>query len=356
MRSPLRLVWRVHLLVLCMWTASASAGVCAVPQYRIRELGMFSFVEDINDSGQVVGTYYGTDSQYRALLWQDGLPAKDLGTLGGTQAVAHGINNLGQVVGRSSTADGSIHAFLWQEGSPMRDLGTLEGGSSVALDINDHGQVVGVSELFRAFLWQEGAPMQDLGPFVARGINNSGAVVGGDFSHIAIINAFLWQEGSLQVLGTLGGDYSTATAINDSGQIAGASCITSNPLDGFRACLWTDGSIRDLGTLGGKDSEALGMNNAGQVVGRSATPTSFRHAFLWDGNSMHDLGTLGGSRSEAVAINNLGWIVGYATDASERTHAVLWEPIPEPTSLAAITLGLAGLGVGVRKRVGRREG
>jgi probable HAF family extracellular repeat protein len=68
---------------------------------------------DINPSAQVVGFHFSQAAQdYRALLWSDGV-LRDLGTLGGSGAMAFGLNAAGQVVGRSRTASGDIHATLW---------------------------------------------------------------------------------------------------------------------------------------------------------------------------------------------------------------------------------------------------
>ena len=112
-------------------------------------------------------------------------------------------------------------------------------------------------------------------------------------------------------LGTLGGTYSEALAVNDLGQVVGASYTAGVPL--LHAFLWTahDGMI-DLGTLGGRYSGATWVNNGGQVVGEStvASDGSF-HAFLWTASEgMIDLGTLGGPVSAAQAVNESGQVVG----------------------------------------------
>ena len=71
-------------------------------------------------------------------------------------------------------------------------------------------------------------------------------------------------------LGTLGGDYSHASGINDAGQVVGVAPTLSNGQ--FHAFITgPDGvGMTDLGTLGGDYSDASGINDAGQVVGESS--------------------------------------------------------------------------------------
>ena len=69
-------------------------------------------------------------------------------------------------------------------------------------------------------------------------------------------------------------------------------------------------TITDLGTLGGYSSSASGINNAGQIVGTSNTSTGESHAFLYSDGQMQDLGTLGGPSSYGGSINNAGQVVG----------------------------------------------
>ena len=120
----------------------------------------------------------------------------EIGTLGGAASFAEHLNDAGQVVGTADTAAGQPHAFLWVNGV-ITDLGTLPGGAaSSAAGINARGQVVGVSTT---------APGQQLRTAGSR--------------------AVLWQGGRMIDLGTLGGDFSEATAVNDAGQVAGVAAI-----------------------------------------------------------------------------------------------------------------------------------
>jgi probable HAF family extracellular repeat protein len=133
-------------------------------------------------------------------------------------------------------------------------------------------------------------------------------------------------------LGTLGGSWSSAWAVNNNGQVAGASGTSDGSHHGF--CWQNDTGMQDIGTLPDKTwVDVYGMNNSGQIVGR-ATPsngTGPDHAVLWqNGSGMQDLGVLGGagstSWSTAHSINNSGQVVGYSWIGIGNTeHAFLWQ-------------------------------
>lgn len=109
-------------------------------------------------------------------------------------------------------------------------------------------------------------------------------------------------------LGVLGGGNSEANGVNDSGQVVGWSSTTGGGMHGF---LWREGKMTDLGSLG-RYSMAKGINNLGQVIGWTDVEGSQKHGFLWEpGRGMKDIGSLGGDWNEANGINARGQIVGY---------------------------------------------
>lgn len=141
----------------------------------------------------------------------------------------------------------------------------------------------------------------------------------------ASIPAAAAAEWSIVGLGTLGGTYSVAQAINDSGQVVG----NGNGVD--RAFITGANGIgmSYLDTLGGTRSFASDINNAGQVAGYSFTDTGDLHAFITgpNGVGMSDLGTLGGDYSIAYGINNFGQVVGVSSTAGNAAyHAFITGP------------------------------
>jgi probable HAF family extracellular repeat protein len=142
-----------------------------------------------------------------------------------------------------------------------------------------------------------------------------------------------WCPSSYNItdLGTFGGDYSNAHAINNAGQVAGSAYTAANV---FHAFSYSGGVKTDLGTLPGDvNSAAADLNDSGQLVGVSYGTTE--HAVLWQSSTTPpiDLGNLGGSNMEAVAINATGQVVGYGTTAAGADHAWLWQSSTGMTDL-----------------------
>lgn len=254
----------------------------------------------------------------------------DLGTLGGSSAVAYAMNVKGQIVGRSATRAGTEHAFL-HSGGAMRDLGTLGGSRSIAFAVNDAGQVVGMAQraggVDRAFLYANGS-MRDLGSLgggrsSAFSINTHGHVVGSATTSSGKTHAFRHSNGAMRDLGTLpGGTTSAAYGINDYGHIVGIA--DRNGADhGF---LYADGVMRDLGVLAGTNfAHAFGINEVGQAVGEVKSTGGQTHAGVFAAGGVRDLGTLAGGRySKAFTANNFGQTVGVAHTSAGAQRAFLY--------------------------------
>jgi probable HAF family extracellular repeat protein len=269
--------------------------------------------------------------------------AVDLGSLGGDYSEAFAISDSGEVVGISMTTnDAQSHAFSWTKGAPMVDLGTLGGAWSTAAAVNDDGTVVGTSNLngtalgqdppYHAFAWTAATDkMLDLGTLGGNwsqgtAVNDSNVVVGLSVNGAGAQRAFRWTSGSpMSDLGTLGGSYAQAWAINDNGLIAGDSSIAGDTAT--HTFVWSPTSkMQDIGTLGGSYSRPTAINDDGQVVGVSnVSGDATRHAFSWTAaGGMVDLGTLGGPSSQATAVGNGGQVVGVSDVPGGGEHAFSW--------------------------------
>ncbi|MBI1766443.1 MAG: hypothetical protein HYR56_33975 [Acidobacteria bacterium] len=210
-------------------------------------------------------------------------------------------------------------------------IGTLGGTESRALGINSLGHIVGWASLENgkqhAFLW-DGAALRDLGVLasanesVAYAINDAGQIAGASSSLGDITpRAFRWQNGTLTDIGAF-----TPRAINKNGDVAGTLPIKRNGLDWFEhACLWRNGTLTDLGTLGGNNSYAYAINDAGFVAGVSQVQDDLRtKAFLWSNGTLSDLGALGGNSSQALALSNTNQVAGVSDTASGAPHSTLF--------------------------------
>jgi probable HAF family extracellular repeat protein len=134
-------------------------------------------------------------------------------------------------------------------------------------------------------------------------------------------NAFLSDNGTTTVLGTLGGNYSAGEAVNNAGQVTGWA-QTSGEI--YNAFLYSSGKMLDLGTFGGNYSNGLGISNSGQVTGWAQDSSGYYNAFLYSDGTMTDLGTLGGTSSIGYAINDLGQVTGWAYTGDGSDHAFVY--------------------------------
>jgi probable HAF family extracellular repeat protein len=250
--------------------------------------------------------------------WKDGT-LTDLGTLGGDDSFGFWINNRDDIAGvaENGTVDPNTglanqRAALWRD-ETITDLGSFGGPQSFALAINNRGQVAG------------GANTSVPDKF------SLGSMLGGFFPTNMETHAFLWDDGLLHDIGTLGGPDAMALAVNERGQVAGISftdyTVRSNlGIPAVHAFVWSHGKMFDVGTLGGDLSTVAFFNNRGQAVGSAnLAGDASSHAYLWERSKLRDLGTLGGTSSAAFWISEEGEVVGQANlKGDARFHAFSW--------------------------------
>jgi probable HAF family extracellular repeat protein len=256
-----------------------------------------------------------------------------LAPLGGTAGGGNSINNRGWVTGVSSlTGSSGIHAALWRRNTVL-DLGTLGGANSgVEWPVkNDRGIIAGISETSTTDPLGE---HWSCGAFIA---TNGHTCLG-----------FVWKDGYMKPLSTLGGSNAYATGVNERGQIVGwaenathdPTCVQPYHVLQFEAVIWEPDAQRTIRPLKpfGKDPDgaATAMNDNGQIVGISGTCDqqvgrfSARHAVMWQRGKPINLGSLGGvAWNTPTAINAAGQVVGFSDlrgdhSGNPKFHAFFW--------------------------------
>ena len=221
------------------------------------------------------------------------------------------------------------------------DLGTLgnpDGNSWINWGgINDRGEAVGMSET--AVPDPNGEDICGFGTFLT-------------------CVPFLWRDGHMSALPTVGGNNGQASAINNRGQIAGyaETAVTDSgcpPFPTTLPVLWEKGQAQPLPTVGSDpDGVAFGINDLGQAVGYSGDCFTAKHAVMWQNNTAFPLQDLGVERSNfGFAINNLGQIVGQVRTADGSTRvASLWQPDGTLTVLGILPGQQASQATGINSK------
>jgi probable HAF family extracellular repeat protein len=342
--------------------------------------GNYSYATAINNSGEVVGYTYQdmplvTFSS--PFLYSNGVVNDILGPLDILDTLALGINNHGQIVGSADSA------FLISNGQyyQLNSIATAPSGLifTSANAINDSDEIGGAmgSSVYcaysaqgcHAFLESNGTAT-DLTTLSSNGytpqsvtsLNNTGQAVGNGVDSSGNPHSFLYANGSVTEL-----PFTTANAINSSGEIAGAS---GTGMTGTEAVLYSNGTVADLGSLGGNSaaySVAYGINDSGSVVGTYAPTPCLQYypeycdldAFLYANGALIDLNSLlppdsGWQLYEATGINDSGQIIGDGTLNGQYEGFLLdmSSATPEPgsaTLIAAAFLLLSAMFVSQRR-------
>ena len=185
----------------------------------------------------------------------------------------------------------------------LEDLGVVKDMDySAPAAIDSQGWVTGTAykgEESCAFYYDYGQKiMEDAGGLNSRSfaINSLGLdsvetriVVGDTFTVVPMeprSHAAMFKSGVVTDLGVLPGQvYSRANGINATGQVVGFSGLQRDSSES-RAFMWSSQTgMIDIGTLGGGYAQAYAINDAGYVTGASQTqgmgPMATTHAFIY---------------------------------------------------------------------------
>ena len=272
----------------------------------------------ITSQGLAVGQIGGG-----AAFWDGVTLQRPANPRGVDSSIAFAVNSSGIATGTvSTTSTRETFVVTWdttQENAEPTVLVGLDpvtpfgGQSSFALGITDDGRVVGWStnalSQQRPVVWTNGALSQlPLGSATSGGVRattpDGTIMVGTITGSNGFSQASIWSNGTLSLLETPPGTFqSFALGLNAQGSIVGGVRLSNNGPS--LAAVWRNGQLSDLNTL----------------VDTTSLPSG---AFL----------------SDARAINDNGLITGSIRFANGETQAFLMTPVPEPSTVLMLAVGL----------------
>ncbi|MDI1264899.1 MAG: Ig-like domain-containing protein [bacterium] len=274
--------------------------------------GANAYAYDINDLGQIVGTYdLGGFFSYGFLY--SGGTYTTISVPDAYYTNVFGINNAGDIVGAyaDNTSNHYMHGFLYSNGTYTTiDSPLATYPFTVATDINDFGEIVGYYSISPNYPFQSG---------------------------------FVYSAGTYTSVSTGGG--TGVTGINNAGDYVGyygsvftGASYSFSVIDGQYSGL---NPPFDLGDGRTPNNIAGGINDLGEIVGSynvfvDQYHLGSSHGFLYSGGAYTTIDyPLGNMPTTLSGINNSGLIVGYYQDASG-THSFLATPEHTPDPIANV--------------------
>lgn len=328
-------------------------GAQAAPSYYVTDLTALGYPNayTMNDSGQVI-SFQAAGGGANVSLYNPLSGASQ--SLGAVPSAGAGssvyrpskFNTSGSFTYSTapSAAALSDHAYLVSGGV------RYEIGAGRPSDINDSGEVVGdirVGNRWHGFVYSNGVTL-DLGVIgsntssTAVAINNQGQVLGASGSSV-----FIYDHGNTQILSS----FIEASGFNNNGDVVGR-------LTNGNAGLYRDGQYYDLGALGTYFNVAFAtsINDAGYIVGHSRTDIpefSDYHAFIYTPtDGMLDLNDLlvnppATYLSTAFTINAQGQII---VQGGNSHYYLLTSEVPVPAAFWLFGSGIVGLFAANRRK------
>lgn len=299
---------------------------------------------DFNDYAQIVGWSLTASADTNAFVWENGV-LRDLGRLGRKASMASRINNAGVILGAvwSGRGDDSYNyrPTIWRNGAGTV-LDNPPSGEPTTPSASDESDVTAWTscghETCHGWAWNRGwqrvgGLLGEYAETFVQAMNKRGQIVGSSAavytgeSPYPADHAFLWENGVMRDLGLLSGNpcpqypdricgNSSATSINESGQVVGYSTAADGS---FHAVLWENATIRDLWTEPAGSTGGSLINDRGQVAGSAGG-----EGFFWSSGTLRLLGSLGGGGTIVVDINEAGTVVGTSKTTTGERHVFVW--------------------------------
>jgi hypothetical protein len=278
---------------------------------------MGTIASGINDSGQVVGTFFD-NSNTRNGFSLSGASYSTVDVPGAAATAATGVNNSGQITGYYTDGSGGVHGFTQTGGSATPFDEPSGVGATRGADINGSGTVVG------SYFDTGGAE---------HGFSKTGASYT-SFDVTGLGTALNTQASGINAAGTIVGSFSNGTITHGFVDTGGAFAAISDP-------------------LGVNGTWATGIDNHGDIVGYYVDGGGITHGFVDLGGTyqtVDDPNAGPGGGTEILGVNNALMVVGYYVDPNGVFVGFTAE-VPEPATIALFGLSALGMAALRRRRI-----
>jgi probable HAF family extracellular repeat protein len=234
----------------------------------------------INHSGQMSGTFFGSDGVGRAFIYTEG-KFNEINFPKAGRTFGFGINDAGSIVGYYVDTEDRKHGFLY-DGKDFTTIDYPNAKVTRVNGINNAGDIVGGFEdeagTVHGFVRKAGKftaiDFAKATRAEAYGINDAGWIVGFYIDSKSVTHGFVDKNGVRTTVDYPGALRTNLYGINKSGQLSGT--YTDHKNHGF---LNTPGTMK-LNIPGALSTFAFAMNDSGLVVGQSVDVDSVDHGFL----------------------------------------------------------------------------